>query len=86
MSMNLRLIFFKTMIFLQALQYNVPHGKTLRGLTAIYAYKQFTGKDKLTTENIRNGQLFGWLIEAVRRLKENNNNKKILKSFIYNSL
>lgn len=57
------LIYKKT----KALEYNVPHGKKTRGLTAVLVYKDLIGKERHTAENLRQGHILGWSIEFVSR-------------------
>lgn len=49
----------------RALEYNVPHGKKLRGLAAVFAYKNLVDQSELTPENIRLAHLLAWCIEIV---------------------
>ncbi|XP_055309726.1 farnesyl pyrophosphate synthase-like [Sitodiplosis mosellana] len=52
--------------FAKALEYNVPHGKKVRGLTAVIVYKDLIGKEHLTPENMRNGHILGWCVELLQ--------------------
>lgn len=52
--------------FEQAIQYNIPHGKKIRGLSAVSAYKKLIGEtDILTAKNKEMAHLLGWCIEMV---------------------
>lgn len=51
--------------FEQAIQYNIPHGKKIRGLIAVSAYKKLIGANNLTTKNKELIHLLGWCIEMV---------------------
>lgn len=52
--------------FEQAIQYNIPHGKKIRGLSAVSAYKKLIGESNgLTAKNKEMANLLGWCIEMV---------------------
>ncbi|KAF5303654.1 hypothetical protein FQA39_LY09901 [Lamprigera yunnana] len=51
--------------FAKVLQYNVPCGKNIRGLTTVAAYKLTEDPSKLTEKNIRLAQIMGWCIEML---------------------
>lgn len=54
--------------FEQAIQYNIPDGKKIRGLIAVSAYKQLIGENNLSAKNKKNVHLLGWCIEMVSLL------------------
>lgn len=47
-----------------SLNYNVPHGKRLRGLFILTVYKLLVGEENLTEENIYEACLMGWFNEV----------------------
>lgn len=49
----------------KVLQYNVPVGKKVRGLTVVYAYKSLCPYD-LTEENLRLARILGWCTELMQ--------------------
>lgn len=51
--------------FFKALDYNVPHGKKIRGLTVVIAYKDLMVNEPLTPEKVRLAHLLGWCVEIV---------------------
>lgn len=53
---------------MKALDYNVPHGKKIRGLTVAIAYKDLMVNEPLTPEKIRQAHILGWCIEIVSKL------------------
>ncbi|XP_077272956.1 farnesyl pyrophosphate synthase-like isoform X2 [Temnothorax americanus] len=48
------------------LQYNVPGGKKIRGLTLIYAYKMLIPNDQLTDDNIHLARILAWCVELMQ--------------------
>ncbi|XP_031630990.1 farnesyl pyrophosphate synthase-like [Contarinia nasturtii] len=52
--------------FAKALEYNVPHGKKIRGLTAVIVYKDLFGKHGLTPKHIQQAHILGWCIELLQ--------------------
>lgn len=51
--------------FVKVLQYNVPTGKKVRGLSAVVAYKMLEKPENLTPENIKLANILGWCVELV---------------------
>ncbi|XP_031621837.1 farnesyl pyrophosphate synthase-like [Contarinia nasturtii] len=51
--------------FANALEYDVPNGRKNRGLNAVIVYKDLIGKERQTSENIRQAQILGWCIELM---------------------
>lgn len=49
----------------QALQYNVPNGKKIRGLAAVNVFEKLIGEENLTPEIVRMGHIMGWCMEIV---------------------
>ncbi|XP_018578619.1 farnesyl pyrophosphate synthase-like [Anoplophora glabripennis] len=52
--------------FAKVLQYNVPTGKKIRGLSTVIAYKMLEKPENLTPENIRLANILGWCVELLR--------------------
>ncbi|KAJ8925720.1 hypothetical protein NQ315_009567 [Exocentrus adspersus] len=50
----------------KVLQYNVPTGKKIRGLSTVIAYKMLEKPENLTPENIRLANILGWCVELLR--------------------
>nr|CAH7744747.1 unnamed protein product [Callosobruchus chinensis] len=51
--------------FAKVLQYNVPNGKKVRGLSTVISYKILEKPENLTPENIRLANVLGWCVEMV---------------------
>ncbi|XP_018563021.1 farnesyl pyrophosphate synthase isoform X2 [Anoplophora glabripennis] len=52
--------------FAKVLQYNVPTGKKIRGLSTVIAYKMLEKPENLTPENIRLANILGWCVELLQ--------------------
>ncbi|XP_031627126.1 farnesyl pyrophosphate synthase-like [Contarinia nasturtii] len=52
--------------FVKALEYNVPYGKKIRGLTAVIVYKDLSEKHELTPKNIHQAHILGWCLEILQ--------------------
>ena len=52
--------------FERVLQYNIPHGKSNRGLRIVLTYKALVSKEQLTPENILLVQYLGWCVEMLQ--------------------
>ncbi|XP_077272957.1 farnesyl pyrophosphate synthase-like isoform X3 [Temnothorax americanus] len=50
----------------KVLQYNVPGGKKIRGLTLIYAYKMLIPNDQFTEDNIHLARILAWCVELMQ--------------------
>ncbi|XP_011161325.1 farnesyl pyrophosphate synthase [Solenopsis invicta] len=50
----------------KVLEYNVPNGKKIRGLTLICVYKSLVPNDQLTEDNIRLAQILAWCVEMMQ--------------------
>nr|CAI5863583.1 unnamed protein product [Callosobruchus analis] len=52
--------------FAKVLQYNVPNGKKVRGLSTVISYKILEKPENLTPENIRLANVLGWCVEMLK--------------------
>nr|CAI5863584.1 unnamed protein product [Callosobruchus analis] len=52
--------------FAKVLQYNVPNGKKVRGLSTVISYKILEKPENLTPENIRLANVLGWCVEMLQ--------------------
>ncbi|CAH1956275.1 unnamed protein product [Acanthoscelides obtectus] len=52
--------------FAKVLQFNVPNGKKIRGLSTVISYKILEKPENLTPENIRLANVLGWCVEMLK--------------------
>lgn len=53
-------------VFIQAIQYNVPHGKRNRGLAVIMTYRLLASPQEQTPENLELARVLGWCVELLQ--------------------
>lgn len=58
--------YFIYKLSLKAMQYNVPKGKTNRGILTVSTYKSLVNSKDISAENLKLAEILGWCVELVR--------------------
>lgn len=65
LSYILKLKYYSLIICFQILEYNIPLGKKIRGITAVMTYETLTKSQQKPKEEMYLIHLMGWCIEIV---------------------